>query len=388
MQRKQRGDALSDLNQRCYARLSERTASEVKRHVMCEEATPPLVQMKCCNRYACAHSDEGARRTADFVDHAWLSNGSSLVKAYSTLHELCRTDSAVVYSARHRQTGVVYCIKRSLRRPCAVDRCDDAVQNALNECQALSVLRHTNIVRFHNSWIESGSVMLQMEYCLGGSLHDCLHGRATTHTAPLNPLCPGFGDGGAAAYQEREGDTRRTAIHGLPVTALTKLLGDVASALEYMHTKWYMAHRNVGMRTILVQLKPHAVYRAYRSEEEMEDARRQCHELLHSGGTAEMDFKLAGFGVASRVSEAADSRSGDVYALGVTLCFAARGDELPHPDNEVNEVDTSTVPASLQPILQLMLRPLAVDRVTASGVLEYLVAAHSGGDETEEMDVH
>lgn len=197
------------------------------------------------------------------------------MKVYSTLHELCRTDGGIVYRARHRQTGVVYCIKRSVCGSSVVDGC-----NALNECQALSVLRHTNVVRFYNSWMEAGSLMLQLEYCVGGSLLDCLHEAAAVHSTPSTPLCPDVSDDGdGAAYGMQGSGTRQAAFRGLSDAALTKLLGDVASALDYVHTKWCMAHRNVGLTTILVQLRPRDAHRAYRSEEEMEEARRRCHEV-------------------------------------------------------------------------------------------------------------
>ncbi|KAL5966690.1 Wee1-like protein kinase 1-B [Taenia solium] len=380
MKRKQRTDLVDDLDQRCYARLSERVASEVEKHVMCEEATMALAQMKSCNRYASVHCD-GKARHADLLDHAWLSNESSLVRVYSTLHELCRTGGGVVYKARHRLTGAVYCIKRSVCRSCA----EGDVCNAMNECQALSVLRHEKVVRFYNSWLESGSVMVQMEYCVGGSLFDCLHEITPMHTTPSTPLSPNIshvdGDSvgaGGAAYRVLCGGTRQTALRGLSDAALTKLLGDVASALDYMHTKWCMAHRSVGLRTILVQLRPRAAHRAFGSKEAMKEARVRCHELLVLGGGDEVDFKLASFGMASRVNETEDARGDDVYALGVTVCLAASGAGLPLADNEVKEVDASNVPASLQFIVQLMLRPLAVDQVTASDVVQYLVVTHNG----------
>ncbi|VDK27224.1 unnamed protein product [Taenia asiatica] len=139
-----------------------------------------------------------------------------------------------------------------------------------------------------------------------------------------------------------------------------------------------MAHKNVGLRTILVQLKPQTVCKALRSDKEMEKARERCHRLLLLGESNGLDFKLASFGGASRVSEAEDARGVDVYDLAVTLCLVAGGSGVSLADNALNEVDPSNVPPSLQPILQLMLKPLAADRVTASEVVEYLVATRNG----------
>ncbi|KAH9283617.1 Wee1-like protein kinase [Echinococcus granulosus] len=383
--KKQREEVVNDLNQRCLLCLFERAASEVERFIMCEEATPPLVQTKFSNRYADVHYD-GSSTDLDLMDHT-LVNGSSLVKLYSVIRELCRTNDGIIYKARHRLTGVVYCIKRSVRRS-SVGRSEDSLSNALNESQALSVLRHTNIVRFYNSWVEAGSLLTQLEYCLGGSLFDCLNEVALTHNAPSVALNADSDDDASAGYQVQGFNSHRSALSSPSAATLTKLLSDIARALDYLHTKWCMAHKKVGLKTILVQLKPQAARKAYRSDEKMNDARRRCCELLLSGETNGLDFKLSDFGGASRVSEQEDVRDSDVYALGVTVCLTARGVGLSPADNELNEVYPSSVCASLQPILQLMLKPLAVDRVTASDVLEYIAASSNGsGVGTELMDV-
>lgn len=166
-----------------------------------------------------------------------------------------------------------------MRPSSSMGRCRDSLLGALNESQALSMLRHTNIVRFYNSWIESGSLVLQLEYCLGGSLLECLHEVALTHTAKSAPLNADGDASGSGEYRMRDLDFRRPALSVASEVALTKLLSDIANALNYMHTKWRMAHKNVGVRTILVQLKPQAAYKAFSSDGEMEKAQRRCHEV-------------------------------------------------------------------------------------------------------------
>ncbi|KAL5110977.1 Wee1-like protein kinase 1-B [Taenia crassiceps] len=384
-EKKQREDMLEDLKQRSHSCVFERVASEVERLVMCEEATPLSTRMKSLNRYASAHCDEKVAGL-ELVDHP-LFNGSSLVKLYTSIHELCRTDNNIIYKARHRLTGVVYCIKRSVHPSSLMDRCKDSLVNALNESQALSVLRHTNIVQFHNSWIEAGSLISQFEYCLGGSLLDCLHEVALLPTATAAALAADEDGGGSCEYPMRDLNLRQPSSGVFSDASLVKLLSDIASALKYIHTEWRMVHNNVGLRSILVQLRPQAAYKALRSEESVERARRRCHELL-SGDCSELDFKLSNFGRASRVCGMDDARGVDVYALAVTLCTVAGGSEISLAGKAFNKVDYSKVSPSLKPILQLMLKPLAADRATAADVVEYLVAfREASGGRTEGMDV-
>lgn len=195
------------------------------------------------------------------------------------MDELCRTNDAIIYKARHRLTGVVYCIKRLVRLSSSMGRSKDSLLNALNESQALSALRHTNIVRYYNSWIESGSLFLQLEYCLGGSLLDCLQEVALIHTATSASLSADGDDSGSGECRMRALDFRQPASRVISDAVLTKLLSDIANALNYIHTKWCMAHKNVGLRTILVQLKPQTVCKALRSDKEMEKARERCHRV-------------------------------------------------------------------------------------------------------------
>ncbi|VDM22764.1 unnamed protein product, partial [Hydatigera taeniaeformis] len=276
----------------------------------------------------------------------------SLLKVYSAIDELCRTRKSIIYKARHRLTGVTYCIKRSVHGSSLKDCCEESLSNALNECQALSVLRHRNVVRFYNSWFEAGAVLMQLEYCVGGSLSDCLR------------------------------TTRDSGV--LSGTAIGKLLSDVAGALNYMHTKWCMAHRNVGLGTILVQLKPQvASHLAFKSDEEAEEARTCCHQSLMSGESDVVDFKLASFGKASRISEAGDDRGVDVYALAVTVCLAAGGSAVSHGGNVLNVMNLSNIPLSLHSVLQSMLEPSGADRVSAGEVVEHLAIHHN--DVTAEL---
>ena len=51
-------------------------------------------------------------------------------------------------------------------------------KTAMNEVFAhAALMKHKHIVRYYNSWVESGRVYIQNEYCEGGSLADILKER-------------------------------------------------------------------------------------------------------------------------------------------------------------------------------------------------------------------
>lgn len=84
-EKKQREDVVNDLNQRCYACLFERVASEVERVVMCEETTPSLGRMESFNRYTCVHRGDKVE-ALDLANHPLLFDGSRYVGSKSLFH--------------------------------------------------------------------------------------------------------------------------------------------------------------------------------------------------------------------------------------------------------------------------------------------------------------
>ncbi len=89
----------------------------------------------------------------------------------------------------------------------------------------MSVLRHRNIIRYNNSWLGSGAVYLQTEFCLGGSLFHFLHPNGALDTSPSNDL-----DGSAVELHLMWSHMNEQALALLPLP--------ITSALEYLHTKW------------------------------------------------------------------------------------------------------------------------------------------------------
>nr|CDS18758.1 wee1 protein kinase [Echinococcus granulosus] len=257
----------------------------------------------------------------------------------------------------------------------------------LEKANALALLEHKNIVQYFDSWCESGTIILAMEFCLGGSLFNYLY----PNRAPNSLLSyhDSFANGSA--------DDLQLFARRLSEMCLIHLSQQIASALDYLHTDLNLVHGDVKPSNILLQLEDDEVPRAYTSEELVGAASAQCIDILQSGVPSGIVFKLSDFG---RASCAGDDRDGedlgdgrylpslddvsspecvafgrDMYAFGVTLYHSAGGDMnfsalKRFREGGFTSEDASVLPPSLRPIVMSMLRRYARDRPTSSNLLD------------------
>ncbi|XP_055710045.1 wee1-like protein kinase [Phlebotomus papatasi] len=79
-----------------------------------------------------------------------------------------------VFKCLNRLDGCIYAIKKS-KKPIAGSACE---RIALNEVWAHAVLgKHDNVVRYYSAWAENNHMLIQNEYCNGGSLQSLLQTR-------------------------------------------------------------------------------------------------------------------------------------------------------------------------------------------------------------------
>lgn len=120
---------------------------------------------------------------------------------------------ASVYKCINRLDGCVYAVKKSTRAVVG----GAAANLALKEVYAHAVLgRHPHVVRYYSAWLENDHMIIQNEYCNGGSLQDKL-----------------------------------TAMGHLEMWDLRKLLRQVAEGLRFIHASG-LVHLDIKPSNIFV----------------------------------------------------------------------------------------------------------------------------------------
>uniref|UniRef100_A0A182T8Z9 Wee1-like protein kinase n=1 Tax=Anopheles maculatus TaxID=74869 RepID=A0A182T8Z9_9DIPT len=102
------------------------------------------------------------------------SNISRYKKEFIELALLGTGEFGQVFQCLNRLDGCVYAIKKSIR-PVAGSSFE---KTALNEVYAHAVLgKHENVVRYYSAWAENDHMLIQNEFCNGGSLQTVLQER-------------------------------------------------------------------------------------------------------------------------------------------------------------------------------------------------------------------
>lgn len=119
------------------------------------------------------------------------SNISRYEKEFVELSLLGEGEFGLVYRCLNRLDGCVYAVKRSIK-PVAGSSFE---KTALNEVYAHAVLgKHDNVVRYYSAWAENNHMLIQNEFCNGGSLQILLQER-TLKESELRTLLQHIAEG-------------------------------------------------------------------------------------------------------------------------------------------------------------------------------------------------
>ncbi|XP_068621811.1 wee1-like protein kinase [Battus philenor] len=210
--------------------------------------------------------------------------------------------------------GCVYALKRSLR-PVAGSA---AERNALTEVYAHAVLgMHPHVVRYYSAWAEDDHMIIQNEYCDGGSLQQMME----------------------------EGP--------LPESELLLLLAHIADGLAYIHSR-QLVHMDVKPGNIFVCRAEQTP--ALDSDDGYDDDDAPQHNSQHK-------YKLGDLGHVTCISspsvEEGDCRylpkevlqedfshltKADIFAFGLTLYEAGGGGPLPKNGQEWHSIRNGKLP--------------------------------------------
>nr|XP_046249361.1 wee1-like protein kinase 2 isoform X2 [Scatophagus argus] len=259
-----------------------------------------------------------------------------------------------VYKCVKRLDGCLYAIKRS-RRPLAGSANE---QLALKEVYAHAVLgHHPHVVRYYSAWAEDDHMIIQNEYCDGGSLNDAIIKK----------------DVQGELFSEAE---------------LKDLLLQVSMGLKYIHSSG-LVHLDVKPSNIFICQRPSTSAAGEGESEEDEDG----------SISAGIIYKIGDLGHVTSTNspqvEEGDSRflasevlhedysnlpKADIFALGLTVLLAAGAPPLPPNGDEwhsLREGHLPKLPRELSPpfrgLLQLLLDPDLKKRPSARELCKHTI---------------
>uniref|UniRef100_A0A1A8IS80 Wee1-like protein kinase n=2 Tax=Nothobranchius TaxID=28779 RepID=A0A1A8IS80_NOTKU len=285
---------------------------------------------------------------------------SRYASEFLELEKIGSGEFGAVFKCVKRLDGYIYAIKRS-KKPLAgsVDE-----QNALREVYAHAVLgQHPHVVRYYSAWAEDDHMLIQNEYCNGGTLSDVI---------TENFRCLSY----------------------LSELELKDLLLQVSRGLKYIHSM-SLVHMDIKPSNIFISRKPVP----------------SCDDVDEEDGVAtSVIYKIGDLGHVTRVNnpqvEEGDSRylanevlqedysnltKADIFALALTVISASGAEPLPTNGEKWHEIRLGklpSIPQVLSPefpsLLKLMIHPDPTRRPSASDLIKHsvlLTAARMSADQ-------
>uniref|UniRef100_A0A8C7M644 Wee1-like protein kinase n=1 Tax=Oncorhynchus kisutch TaxID=8019 RepID=A0A8C7M644_ONCKI len=278
---------------------------------------------------------------------------SNMMSRYATeFHELEKIGSGEfgsVFKCVKRLDGCIYAIKRS-KKPLAgsVDE-----QNALREVYAHAVLgQHPHVVRYYSAWSEDDHMLIQNEYCNGGTLADVVSENYRT----------------MRFFSELD---------------LKDLLLQVARGLKYIHST-SLVHMDIKPSNIFLSRRTVVCVDQFDDDE---------------GPNTNVVYKIGDLGHVTRMDnpqvEEGDSRylanevlqedyrnltRADIFALALTVISASGAEPLPTNGDKWHDIRQGKLPAIPQvlsqefpSLLKLMIHPDPASRPSASSLTKHPV---------------
>mmetsp|Transcript_81694 Transcript_81694/g.212449 ORF Transcript_81694/g.212449 Transcript_81694/m.212449 type:complete len:476 (+) Transcript_81694:93-1520(+) len=194
-----------------------------------------------------------------------------MARGYSEVREIGRGSFGTASLARDRQ-GRVWAMKTV-----DVSRADDSqTQEAQHEAVLLASLKHPYIVRFHDSFIDEGSLVIVMDFAEGGDLHDRISAQRSIGTP----------------FREQQ---------------VLRWVTQVALGLKYLHGRLIL-HRDIKSQNILLNAKGDACIADFGIARVLS---KSCGELIEAA-----PLGSPGYLSPEIYNETLYSFSSDVWALG------------------------------------------------------------------------
>ncbi|CAN2387239.1 non-membrane spanning protein tyrosine kinase activity, partial [Pristimantis euphronides] len=291
-----------------------------------------------------------------------LLRETNMVPRYKTefleIGKIGAGEFGAVFKCVKRLDGCIYAIKHS-KRPLAGSTDE---QLALREVYAHAVLgQNPHVVRYYSAWAEDDHMIIQNEYCNGGSLQDL--------------IMENMKSGQLVMEQE-----------------LKEILLQVSMGLKYIH----------GSGLVHMDIKPSNIFICRKlTDMEQEDSDGEDDEISY----ASILYKIGDLGHVTSIMnpqvEEGDSRflanevlqedysqlpKADLFALGLTIAVAAGTGPLPCNDDSWHYIRKGNLPEIPQPLssaflelLKMLIHPDPAVRPSAATLVKHPVLRRSVG---------
>ncbi|XP_012270915.1 wee1-like protein kinase [Orussus abietinus] len=288
---------------------------------------------------------------------------SNIPRYHQEFHELGLIGTGEfgsVYKCINRLDGCVYAIKKSIK-PVAGSVNE---KNALIEVYAHAVLgKHQHVVRYYSAWAEDNHMIIQNEYCNGGSLADAITNMR------------------AEKRHFSEAEVRQLLLH-------------VAEGLRYIHSM-QLVHMDIKPGNIFISKEKRLQLVNYDSADDGFDEEETVEE--------EITYKIGDLGHVTSISnpqvEEGDCRylpteilhedfahlsKADIFALGLTVYEAGGGGPLPKNGPEWHDIRNGNLKElprysrDFNDLLKLMIHPNPEMRPSAISLIQHRVLCPFG----------
>ncbi len=164
---------------------------------------------------------------------------------HEEFHEVCKLGSGEfgdVFKCINRLDGCTYAIKRS-KKPIAGSALEVAAWKEV--CAHAVLVKHNHIVQYYSAWAEADRMLIQNEYCNGGSLAEFCESLKTNNSVQLDNAADGMLIDGAAS----------TGKLLMTENDLKTLLMHVGKGLAYMHAQ-NLVHLDIKPGNIFICRTP------------------------------------------------------------------------------------------------------------------------------------
>ncbi|CAD7086217.1 unnamed protein product [Hermetia illucens] len=282
------------------------------------------------------------------------SNISRYAKEFVEISLIGVGEFGLVYQCLNRLDGCVYAIKKSIK-PVAGSSFE---KTALNEVWAHAVLgKHDNVVRYYSAWAEDNHMLIQNEYCNGGSLQAFIQKRFLVESE-LRTLLLHIAEGlkyihsnGLVHMDLKSGNIFLTKVPARPASTTDSYDDGFEDVYDEVESAEYIITYKIGDLGHVTSVKDPQV--------EEGDCRYLPKEILQE------DFKHL--------------FKADIFSLGMTLYEAAGGGPLPkngpewHKFREGDFPDLPNLSKDFNSLIKLMTHPDPECRPSSTSIFNHAI---------------